>query len=654
LDILRKGGQKSGKTIKQSRGSSRKPKNKTKKSTKTTEAGTNNDIFNQARDGMVLLDCRNWNVLEINPSFEKMMGYSLTELKGKKLWEMSGSDNGEALKRTFFEIFQKGTCHQDHVAIPTKSRELMNVELDSTIIDSEGQKTMLCLLRPKVALAKHNSFLKQPDTNQENNDSFDSEEFSFELLENANLIAIFIDNSGEITLFNRKAEELTGLKSENVCGKKFYDILIPPNSRNKIRARFEDMLEGSEFIENYEYPILNHIGIERLVSWRNSLITSPTNGTTGILSIGEDITETKVMERRLKLYSDAIKSSIDSMIITDMNGYIIYNNRAAETVYGYESGELLGKNINILLPAGNLPGSRAFSDIIENSGSWKGEVIHRKRNGTKTSIYQTISRIQDDQNRAIAILTVGRDITDKKRLEGELKNAKRHSDFYLDILTHDLNNINQGILGQLELFKYRAKLGGKERNHLESAESQLQTGINLINNVKKLTSIEHNSKSLSVYDTSSVLDYCLKRTEQMYSNRKLKFWGNYSKDKHLIFADEFVHELFTNLLDNSVKFDNHDKVEIGINLARVTWHSKDFVKINILDRGCGIPENEKKIIFERFKSSKTVPNSTGLGLSIVFALVGRYSGRIWVEDRVPGDYKKGSVFSVLLPAVNQT
>jgi signal transduction histidine kinase len=73
--------------------------------------------------------------------------------------------------------------------------------------------------------------------------------------------------------------------------------------------------------------------------------------------------------------------------------------------------------------------------------------------------------------------------------------------------------------------------------------------------------------------------------------------------------------------------------------------------VEVRDQGKGVPDDRKPAIFQRFESLGTdvAAESHGLGLSVVKALVDRYHGRVWVEDRVKGDHTKGATFVLLLP-----
>jgi signal transduction histidine kinase len=311
----------------------------------------------------------------------------------------------------------------------------------------------------------------------------------------------------------------------------------------------------------------------------------------------------------------------------------------------------MGKNYNVFYPRDVHRKVAEMLRVLLENQSWEGEQLHRRKDGSMISINQTMSLIRDEHDKAIAIMAVGRDITPSKRLEHELRSAKRHSEFYLDILTHDLSNINQGLLSHLELMKRKPKTVDSDNNHIENAIKQLKNGINLIDNVNKLTRIEHDKKDFKNYDLNSVLQYCIKRIKMNYPWKKIRVWGNFDQLKPIACADDFIYEMFSNILDNAVKFDRRKEVEIGINFNKTKRKSIDYLKVSILDQGCGIAPDKKSPIFERYKGTKAKPKGSGFGLTIVRALIDRYNGDVWVEDRVPGDFSKGTVFCVVLPSI---
>ncbi len=115
-----------------------------------------------------------------------------------------------------------------------------------------------------------------------------------------------------------------------------------------------------------------------------------------------------------------------------------------------------------------------------------------------------------------------------------------------------------------------------------------------------------------------------------------------SNESLLTLADELLDDIFANLYSNSVKYTDGNLVEIETSVNK----TDSFWKISIGDKGRGIPDDRKANLFNRYSTNS---KGSGLGLSIVHALITRYSGHIHVEDRVKGDHSKGAVFHLKLP-----
>ena len=110
-----------------------------------------------------------------------------------------------------------------------------------------------------------------------------------------------------------------------------------------------------------------------------------------------------------------------------------------------------------------------------------------------------------------------------------------------------------------------------------------------------------------------------------------------------------ANEIFTNILSNAVTYDPHDHVNVEVSIGEFTVEPRRYWCVSIADNGIGIPDSKKNVVFGRFRTTEEGPIASGLGLSIVRATVEAYHGMVWVEDRVPGDPSKGSVFRVALP-----
>lgn len=114
-----------------------------------------------------------------------------------------------------------------------------------------------------------------------------------------------------------------------------------------------------------------------------------------------------------------------------------------------------------------------------------------------------------------------------------------------------------------------------------------------------------------------------------------------------IMAEDLLDEIFINLFSNSVKYTDSSEVKIDVMIKDYFIAEAKYWMITISDYSKGIPDSMKKELFERFYYKA---KGSGLGLSIVRALVERYRGKIWVGDRVYKDYTKGTTFGMIFPA----
>jgi len=226
--------------------------------------------------------------------------------------------------------------------------------------------------------------------------------------------------------------------------------------------------------------------------------------------------------------------------------------------------------------------------------------------------------------------------------------SRKNSELYTDVLSHDIKNFNQAILGYLDLL--RMKISQPDQLALlDKVGEQVMNTSWLASNVRTISRMTFGDVDLMKVDIGAVLLECQKSISQYYPGRKVVCRSNADKGLYFVQADELVREVFINILTNAVKYDSHEPVEIGINIERTLVGEKKFLTISIADHGCGIPDETKPMVFDRF--SKAPKKGSGMGLHIVTTLTNRYHGRVWVEDRVRGDHTQGTVFKIQLPSL---
>jgi signal transduction histidine kinase len=123
--------------------------------------------------------------------------------------------------------------------------------------------------------------------------------------------------------------------------------------------------------------------------------------------------------------------------------------------------------------------------------------------------------------------------------------------------------------------------------------------------------------------------------------------GNY-----FTYANELLQDVFENVLINGIKYNENPNIEISIGISKQEIDGTNYFRFEFIDNGIGVAEHRKEVIFMSGNRELKGSKGMGLGLSLVNKILQIFKGKIWVEDRIKGDYTKGSKFIILLPEVN--
>jgi signal transduction histidine kinase len=224
------------------------------------------------------------------------------------------------------------------------------------------------------------------------------------------------------------------------------------------------------------------------------------------------------------------------------------------------------------------------------------------------------------------------------------------SRFLSDIVAHDINNYNQAITSYLQLAISDCE--GKERlsTYLERASTAAWGISEMIRRAYKLIKIEdEGAENLGPTELGELLRESVDEVMRDYPDRDVKIDLKLGNHRYFTMGNELAEDIFTNILSNAIDYDPHDKVVVEVSVGEFTVETRKYWCVSIADNGIGIPDSKKKVVFGMYMGGERSSPGSGLGLSIVRAIVQAYHGLVWVEDRVPGEPMKGSVFRVALP-----
>lgn len=246
-----------------------------------------------------------------------------------------------------------------------------------------------------------------------------------------------------------------------------------------------------------------------------------------------------------------------------------------------------------------------------------------------------------------------RHIEERRRAGEQLKEAKMQAELYLDLMGHDISNMHQIAISQLELAQEAmaesGKLEGGDKELIDTPIETLRRSAALIDNVRKLQKLRAGEYKTETVDLGRLLADVAREHAAIPDNDAVI---NYDPvEGYYVMANPLLKDVFANLVGNAVKHSN-GSATINITADEVTDGRAPYYRVAIEDNGPGISDEKKGEVFHRFKRGQTSTRGTGLGLYIVKTLVDNFRGRVTVEDRVPGDHTKDSKFMIMLPAAN--
>jgi len=370
--------------------------------------------------------------------------------------------------------------------------------------------------------------------------------------------------------------------------------------------------------------------------------------------------ETEIEEKNkayfeiLKLKT-AIEQSANAVVITDIEGNIIYVNSAFEHITGYTSYEAFGKNPRILKSNKH---SKEFYEKLWNtiiSGNiWRGEICNKKKDGALYWEMMTITPIKNEKNEILNYLAIKEDITEEKenidKLKIAMQNVERANavkNAFLANISHEIRTPMNAIIGFTNLCSIMSELTEKQKSYIEKIQSAAFSLMQTMDNILYISRIEAGDLKLEYTDFNidDELTQVIQKIKQEALNKKIDI--TFKRDplipKMLIGDAVRLQRVLLNLGNNAVKYTHRGSVTIEADLLQQT-EEKVLLRFAVIDTGEGIPISKLHNIFDYFYQ---VDNSTtkrhsgvGIGLTIANKIVAMMDGKLKVKSAVG----KGSEF----------
>lgn len=236
--------------------------------------------------------------------------------------------------------------------------------------------------------------------------------------------------------------------------------------------------------------------------------------------------------------------------------------------------------------------------------------------------------------------------------EKKYRLAYNTAEFYKDLFIHDINNILQNLEFSLEILSQQFeedKNGKKIKEIIEIAKNQVNRGADLSLNVKKLSDMESGIIQNKEIELIKIIKEIINNIELKFPEKNLTINLELLQDTNIVIANDLIVDIFRIILNNAIRYNNSLNTEILIKVSKELINSVYYVKIEFIDNGIGIPDSLKKnilqYVYKDLKSFKRV----GLGLLLVNEVIRSFKGKIWIEDKVKGDYSQGSNVIIFIP-----
>lgn len=361
----------------------------------------------------------------------------------------------------------------------------------------------------------------------------------------------------------------------------------------------------------------------------------------------------------------------DGVLTINLNGKILFANSIAESMFGYEPNKLEGVNVNSIIPKQIIMNGAARSPSSkEHLTPTTREVIGMSKTGKNFYLEIGLRELHFLGNKVL--IGVVRDLTARKAFEAGLIIAKeaaeaanRSKSEFLANMSHDLRTPLHIIGGLTDIITNRLTKLTQNKNQQNSGslisevmmrktqtqlsfikESQ-QRQLALIDDLLDLAKLESGEIELNIKATNitNLITHEITEIKPIADQNNQKIKLTTSEPSLLLMIDENkISQVIQNLLSNAIKFSNSNCTTTII----VEKNNPKNIRITISDQGCGIPNNERSLIFNKFsQSSETRLNrkGTGLGLAICKKIINLHKGEISCKN----NQSIGACFEIILP-----
>jgi two-component system cell cycle sensor histidine kinase/response regulator CckA len=475
-------------------------------------------------------------------------------------------------------------------------------------------------------------------------------------IEKATDVIYTLDAAGRITSVNQAGCTLTGYDAEELIGMSPADLVVP-EERGNASAALGRILKGEE-IDHYEVEIIRKDGRRVWLEIRGQLVHEG-DRVVEVFHIARDVTERRRAEEERARLIAAVEQTVESIMITDLEGRIVYVNAACERMTGYARSELLGRDPRILRSGHHEADAyRRMLSTLAGCRVWHWAEVQRRKDGTLYEVDVVVFPVYDGTGRLINYVGLGRDVTRERQVEAQLRHAHtlEATERLAGGMAHDFNNQLTVIKGCVQLLLGKLPPGDPRRHEAEQINATVDRSARL---VRQLLTF---SRPQPIDARSEDLSEVIRAVEPMLRvllGERIRLHVSVAADLARVRADRRrIEQVVMNLVGNARDFMDAaggprptDSVTIetrNVMLDALTpgvvesLQPGPYVVLTVTDSGPGMSADVQEHLFEPFFTTKEIGEGSGMGLATVFGIVRQHGAHITCTSQ-PGE---GTTFRI--------
>jgi len=476
----------------------------------------------------------------------------------------------------------------------------------------------------------------------------------FNILETFPESALIIDlDTMSVIYANQNFFNLSGFRQDEVISKSFLNFIIVPNLSDFLKEINEIELQK----EGLNFDLV-------LKGQRNTILPIqlfcqkiPETKQNYAFFYIKNSTELRRLEVERNMLSHALRQVNEGLGLFDLEGTIIFVNESFLDTFGYERGEVIGKNIGSFFSP--FIGYEFQLNILPASlkGGWNGELKAVRKDGKEITIFMSTSTVKDDDGQPVVVVAVLNDITLHKQLEAQLRQSQKMEAIgqLAGGVAHDFNNLLTVIEGYIDLLKSKLNGNTSVDSYIKQMKKATERAVSLTRQLltfsrRQVVQPKIIDVNKTIKELSKMLNRLIGEHIELITNLNHNVW------KIKIDPNQFEQvllNLIVNARDAMPKggelIIETEQIKLDKNYQRFHPDVKpgDYVLIKVTDTGVGMSEEVQQRIFEPFFTTKGKGKGTGLGLATVYGIIKQNNGHIAVQSEL----EKGTTFSVYLPAI---